>query len=155
MVSVLFVLTTLTALYASAFVYRLIRNIFYCRKSGVPWIVVPLEQNHFVWMMLGPPLRRFLERTLPDVIYKRVALTIYGFEFHSRLRPFKELAAPQGDEKTYLLASCGKLELWTWDSELINQILGRPKDFNQQDLGNAIVSTCSMMMVSYADKWAS
>lgn len=149
--SLLFVFATLTALYASTFVYRLVRNIYCCRKSGVPWIVVPLEQNHFVWMILGPSLRRFLERKLPDVIYKRLALTIYGHEFHSKLRPFKEWAAPQGNQKTYILATCGRFELWTWDSDLINQILARPKDFMQMDLGNVLVGPYPSMRMSQAD----
>ena len=139
MPSPLFVVGTAVALYASTFIYALLRNIVNARQTKLPSIVVPLDQNHIVWMIGAPGLLRTFEQWLPDAVYKRIALTMYGHEFHLRLRPFKELAGPRGNDKSYLLVGCGLTELWTCDANLTTQILSRPKDFTQLELSNLIV----------------
>ena len=73
-------------------------------------------------------------------IYDRLVLCIYGWEYHEKLRPFREYSGPRGNDKSYILVSCGRLELWTRDAEVAAQILGRPRDFVQLDLSSLFVS---------------
>lgn len=39
-----------------------------------------------------------------------------------------------------MLVTCGRLELYTSNAEVVAQILQRPRDFVQLDIGNWIVS---------------
>ncbi|KAF2100319.1 cytochrome P450 [Rhizodiscina lignyota] len=117
--------------YVSVLVYRLCRNILNGRKTGLPVVVVPLDQNHILWMLLAVPCRPTLKRILPNFIWERITISIYGWEFHERRKPYQKYA---GNGKSFMLAGCGKLELWTGDAEMTYEILRRPQDFVQLDL---------------------
>lgn len=61
----------------------------------------------------------------------RISITIYGWEFRERLRPFKQYASPQGNDQSYILVTCGGAEFWTCDPEIVAQVLSRTNDFQQ------------------------
>jgi hypothetical protein len=136
MPSILTILGTVVAAYLSTFVYALIRNLINARKTGFPYIVVPIDQNHFTWMIASVPLRPWLQRNLPSWIWNRLTLTIYGYEFHEKLRPFEEYF---DGGKSYTQIGCGMFEFWTSDPEIASQILGRPRDFVQFKLTELFV----------------
>lgn len=136
MPSILTILGTLVAAYLSTFVYALIRNLIIARKTGLPYIVVPIDQNHFIWMIASIPLRPWFRRNLPKWIWNRLTLTIYGWEFHEQLRPFEEYF---DGAKSYIHVGCGMLEFWTSDPEITSQILNRPGDFVQLKLTELFV----------------
>ena len=131
----------LAATFISTYIYAFISNIIAVRRSGLPLIAVPVPPNSVLWMLIATPLRPWLAKKLPDFIYRRVVVCIYGWEYHEKLRPYKTFAAPQGNLKSFMLATCQRAELWTWDSEMAAQILSRPQDFNQLDTANLIVSS--------------
>lgn len=134
MPTTLAIASTLVVAYFSTFIYCFIRNTFVARKTNFPSVFVPWDQNHIVWMITSVPLQPYLKQYLPKVIYDRLVLCIYGWEFHERLRPFEQYSGPRGNDKSYVLVSCGRFELWTHDAEIATQILARPKDFQQMDL---------------------
>lgn len=134
------VVATLALLYFSTFAYCFVRNYLNARKSGFPSIIVPIDQNHVLWMILSVPLRPWLQKYLPGFIYKRLALTIYCWEYLEGLRPFRELAARGKDDKSFMLVTCGRAEFSTRDPELVNEILYRTRDFHQLDLTELFVS---------------
>ena len=134
MPSILAIGATLVAAYLSTFIYSLFRNFVNARKTGFPSVIVPWDQNHFFWMLTSVPLRPWLQKVLPKYIYGRLVQCIYGWEFHEKLRPFEEYSAPRGNNKSYILVTCGRFEFWTRDPEVGTQILGRPRDFVQFDL---------------------
>ena len=136
MPSILTIVGTVVVAYLSTFVYALIRNLIYARKTGFPYIVIPIDQNHFTWMIASVPLRPWLQRNLPTWIWKRLALTIYGWEFHEQLRPMDEYL---GGAKSYTQVGCGMFEFWTSDPEVVSQVLGRPRDFVQNKLAELFV----------------
>ena len=153
--SLLTVLGSLFVAYSSIFIYRLVRNTIYARQSGLPSIYVPWDQNHFVWMVVSVPLRPHLQQWLPKFVYDRIVLTIYGWEFHERLRPFKELSAPRGNDKSYFLVTCGAPELWTSDPEIGAQILNRPRDFQQVEITDLFMARFGHnLLTSNGDRWA-
>jgi hypothetical protein len=57
MMSLLTILGGLLALYALTFPYNLARNYITARKTGLPIIVVPIDQGHPLWMVTCVPLR--------------------------------------------------------------------------------------------------
>ena len=143
MASVLLICGTLVAAYFSTFIYCLIRNLFNVRKTGLPAIIVPFDQNHILWMMFSVPYQQWFREHLPEVVYSRLSLCMYGWEFHEKLRPFEKFSGPRGNDKTYVLVTCGRFELWSRDAEVCAQIVGRPRDFTQLDISNLFVRiTC-------------
>jgi len=141
--------------YCSTFVYCLIRNAYLASKTGFPSIVVPWDQNHFIWMVTSVPLRTHLQNWLPMWMYNRLVLTIYGWEFHERLRPMKEYSGPSGNDKSFMLVTCGKPEFWTSDAEIANEILRRPRDFQQNDLTELFMSRFGHnVLTTNGDRWA-
>jgi hypothetical protein len=57
MLSLLAILGGLLALYLATFPYKLARNYITARKTGLPIIIVPIDQNHPLWMVTCVPLR--------------------------------------------------------------------------------------------------
>ena len=139
MPSLLTVTATLVAAYFSTFIYCFIRNFFNARNTGFPSVICPWDQNHFVWMIISVPLRPWLQKHLPKYVYDRLVLTIYGWEFHERLRPFEEYSGPRGNDKSYMLVTCGRSEFWTRDAEIAAQVVGRPREFTQVDMTDLFV----------------
>lgn len=66
---------------------------------------------------------------MPKWINDRLSLTIFGFEFHEKLRAFHQYAAPQGNDKSYAIVTPGKFEVHSRDTEIVYEILRRPNDF--------------------------
>lgn len=101
------------------------------------------------------PLWPLLRRVLPKWLYERIVLIIYGWEFHEGMRPFREYSGPRGNDKTFMLVTCGRTELNTRDAELVNQILGRPRDFQQLDLTDLFMAKFGHnVLTSNGDRWA-
>lgn len=147
-------LTVFTA-YILWFPITFILNIFRSRGCGLPTIWVPTDPNHILWMLSTTPLRQTLQRWLPDIIYRRLVLTIYGWEFHERMRPYELFSGPRGNKKSYMLVTCRQLELWTWDSEIAHQILSRPRDFVQLDQANVLLNRFgNNVLTSDGDDWS-
>ncbi|KAK3073291.1 hypothetical protein LTR53_005243 [Teratosphaeriaceae sp. CCFEE 6253] len=152
MPSVLTVVAGLLAAYLSTFIYYFVRNLIYARKSGFPTVIIPWDQNHLIWMVLGVPLRPLLQRWLPKSIWQRVALTIYGFEFHERRRPFEQYAAGQ---KSYMHVGVHRPEFWTCDQEIATEITRRPRDFLQQSLADMFMARFGHnVLTTNGDRWA-
>ncbi|KAH8662818.1 cytochrome P450 [Tricladium varicosporioides] len=155
MPSFITIVVSLVFVYLSSLVYRLLVNFNDARKSGFPYFIIPFDQNSFFWMTTSVPLRPWLIRNMPKWIYDRLSLTIYGFEFHEKLRPYEQYAAPQGNDKSYVIVTPGKFELSTRDSEIITEILARPKDFMVVDLTELFMGKFgSNVLTSNGDSWS-
>ena len=124
--------TTVLLLYISQYVYNLIRNIINARAIGLPMVLVPVDQTSLLWSIYSPFCRDYLERLLPTQSWQRLAITIFGWEFHEKTQPFDQFAACHGNGigRSYLLVGLGKLELWTADPEATQEILLRVRDFH-------------------------
>ncbi|OQO02239.1 hypothetical protein B0A48_11793 [Cryoendolithus antarcticus] len=141
MPSILGIVAVLLALCFLPWPYRFLRNLYYARKSGVPVIILPWDQDNPLWIVISVPLRPVLQKILPKVVFERIVLAIYGWEFHDKLRPFEQYAAPQGNDKTFFLATAGLSEITTRDPEVAWQIVSRPRDFQQAQWIAAFVSS--------------
>lgn len=155
MPSVISIVASLLFIYIASLVYRLVANISHGSASGLPYIIIPWDQNHFLWMITSVPLRPILKKYLPKWIYDRLSLTIYGFEFHERLRPYEQIGAPYGNDKSYAIATPGRFEVETRDPEITTEILRRPTDFMQVDLTELFMGRFGQnVLTSDGESWA-
>lgn len=154
MPSLLAIAGTVLFIYLSSFVYNFARNYANARKSGLPIICVPWVQNHFIWMVICGPSRPYLKKYLPPALYDRMILTIFGFEFWEKLRPYEKFAAPQGNDKSFVMVTPGLYEVNTRDAELAHEILRRPRDFQQHHLLTLFMSKFGHnVLTSDGDVW--
>ncbi|KAI0968648.1 cytochrome P450 [Xylaria arbuscula] len=128
---VILVSSTLLLLFVSRMVYNLLRNIMNAWAIGVPMFIVPIDQNQLLWLILSTTNRHRLQQLLPTWLWKRISLTILGWEFHEQLRPFIQLKAHDEDElcKAFLLVGFGTLDFWTADPKTAQEICSRVHDF--------------------------
>ncbi|KAH9842162.1 Cytochrome-P450 monooxygenase-like protein [Teratosphaeria destructans] len=134
MLSVTTTLGVLALLYCVAVGYRLLRNLYIARRTGFPCIVIPWDQNNILWMVIGVPLRAHLQKWLPRLLFKRLTLTIYGWEYHERMRPYDDFCGRHQNGKSFIMVTCGKPEFSTADRDIAYEMLRRPRDFPQTDL---------------------
>jgi len=91
--------------------------------------------------------RLWLKARLPSPLFDRLALTIYGFEFFERFKPYKDYVEPQlrakptlkGSGKSFVLVTSGRFEFHTWDAEFAREVTSRPKDFRQFDAASVLL----------------
>ncbi|PIA91796.1 hypothetical protein CB0940_09194 [Cercospora beticola] len=144
----------LVGLYFSKYLYNFIRNTIYARKSGLPYFFVPWDQNSFFWMVASVPLQPYLSKLLPSWIWKRLALTIYSFEFQEKLEPYERFAKPQGNELSYVMVTPGLYEISTRDPEVAYEVLRRPRDFVQHHLTSMFMSRFGgNLLTADGDDW--
>ncbi|KAI1111536.1 cytochrome P450 [Nemania sp. NC0429] len=149
--------STLLLLCLSRTVYILLRNIINARAIGVPMLLVPIDQTSLLWLILSTSNRHRLQRLLPRWLWKRVSLTILGWEFHEQLRPFKELTVHHGDElcKSFLLVGFGGLDFWTADPKAAQEICLRVHDFEvPRAMEAALGQYGPNVMTTNGDIWA-
>jgi cytochrome P450 len=150
-------------LYIAWLLFRFVQNVLAARKLGFPQIWVPgIVQNGYFWMIFGPVNRLQFKKRLPTWLYERLELTIYGFEFFQKSKPFDEHAVPQvrrnpklaGGGKTYTLVTSGGLELISSDREIAAAVLGRPQDFRQNENASLVLNVFgSNVLTTDGSEW--
>ncbi|KAJ5473553.1 Cytochrome P450 [Penicillium sp. IBT 31633x] len=149
------IIGALVLVYVSTFAYRLLRNINAAKCIGLPYLVYPLDQTNILWILTSVPLRPWLKRTLPTRIWNRLTLVIYGWEFYEKRRPFDKYAAAQGDHKSFVIASCGALELWAADPVAAADVLQRPNDFKMPDITGLLFAQFGHnVLTTNGERWA-
>lgn len=105
--------------YASA----VIRNYLDARKTGLPILICPIDQNSVIWIILGMKLEPYFERYLPTAFYDHIRPSIYGWDWRYK-DTFWDRIGP-----TFILVTAGENFLWSSDVDTCQAILGRRKDF--------------------------
>ncbi|KAK6361118.1 hypothetical protein TWF730_004865 [Orbilia blumenaviensis] len=127
-------------LYSSYFLLKLLSNWLKARKTGLPVVVIPAAQDNPIWMIVCIPLRPLLKRFLPEDLFLRLGATMHGWENDLKLEPYEKWSIPYGSPKSLVLAGAGRVEVSTWDHEMIAEVLRRPKDFIQFDIANFLLN---------------
>ncbi|OAQ64573.1 cytochrome P450 monooxygenase [Pochonia chlamydosporia 170] len=143
-------------IYLSQFLNNLVRNMINGWTIGLPMIIVPVDHTQLLWLILAPLGRRRLQQILPRRLWSRLAITIFGWEFHEKLRPFEQFATSRGKEKgmSFLLAGFGHLELWTADPVAVQDILLRHRDFEvPHSLEFALGQYGPNVLTTNGDQW--
>lgn len=124
-------------------------NLRKAKRMRLPYISVPfVSQNSLFWIIAGPASHKWLKRRLPTWLYDRIVMTIYGFEFFTGQKPYRDWIEPQvkadpdlvGDGRTYALVTSGNFEINTYDAEVVQQVLVRPRDFRQNEMASFVVA---------------
>lgn len=130
-------------------IYALIKNYLAARKSGFPLVICPINPNHVLWMLTSVPLRPILKRFLLDSLFHRLNMSIYGWEAIEKFSPFAKYG------RNFILVTCGKNELNIAEPELAVEVLRKPKDFIQTDVGSFIMRVFGENLVtSDGESWS-
>lgn len=140
----------------SLFLYRLISNLLAAKSTGLPVLLYPIDPINPLWILCSAPLRPWLRRNLPKHIWNRLALTIYGWEFYEKRRPFDEYGDRlAGDRRSFVVASPGGIALWTADPVLVTDMLRRPGDFDVPALTGVFLGVFGAnVLTSSGQRWA-
>lgn len=126
----LYLVSSLSIVFAIHYSYRLLSCYFAARKIGFPVVLTPVNPKHPLWLLLGESIRPALQQLLPGWLFFRVDLSTRGFQARLRNKLHDKLGA------TYLLVGPGSLEFWTSNKEIGKQILGHGslKGYHQSKL---------------------
>ncbi|TGO57593.1 hypothetical protein BELL_1337g00010 [Botrytis elliptica] len=142
---------TLLLLFSARFVYNLIKNFITARAIGIPVLFTPVDQTSVLWIMLSSPYRLRLKSLLPTRIWNRVCLTIGGWEFHEKKKPFDQFV----ENKTFILLGLTQFELWTADPQAVQDIILRIHDFLVPDsVGYALGKFGPNVLTTNGEQWA-
>ncbi|KAI5236314.1 cytochrome P450 [Aureobasidium subglaciale] len=124
-------LITVSVLCITRLAFTFCRNIRNARRVGVTVKVLPVEQENVIWLVLSPWIRQITSLLLPNRVFKKLNLAIFGWEFGEKRRPFDQLGSNSGsiNDNSYVLAGLSIIEFWTIDPEAIQDILHRTRAF--------------------------
>ncbi|KAK4243505.1 cytochrome P450 [Corynascus novoguineensis] len=149
---------TVVVLILGKLAYTFIQNLVEARKLGLPVVIVPVDQVQLLWLLLAPLNRERIRRWLPDRLWRRVSLVIFGWEFHEKLRPFDEYLPGHRDGKgvgrSFILAGLRKTEIWTADPVAANDILTRVREYEVPEaIGYALGTYGPNVLTTNGDRW--
>lgn len=113
--------------------YGLLRNYLVARKTGFPLIIIPYNPKNLVFIIFAGLLKPIFKQYLPESLYDRLNLTIYGFGFEEKYRTHAKLGA------SYMLVTPVKNEIWTADPQLSLKILQRRQEFPQFEVTAVLI----------------
>lgn len=149
---------TVVVLILGKLAYTFIQNLVEARKLGLPVVIVPVDQVQLLWLLLAPLNRERIPRWLPDRLWRRVSLVIFGWEFHEKLRPFDEYLPGHRDGKgvgrSFILVGLRKTEIWTADPVAANDVLTRVREYEVPEaIGYALGTYGPNVHTSNGDRW--
>ncbi|KAL3441772.1 cytochrome P450 [Aspergillus insuetus] len=115
-------------LYISWKLISLTRFYINGRRSGFPVFIAPFPTKNILWMVITPMLQPLLEKYIPEPLYTRLDVAIYGWECRQKA----EIHGRVG--KTFVLVTLDECTLWVADPAIANVILQRRKDFLQPEI---------------------
>ncbi|KAG5988959.1 hypothetical protein E4U43_004591 [Claviceps pusilla] len=122
-------------IYLLYYIRNFTRNIIDGRTTGLPMIIIPLDQTHFLWRLWASGNRDRFQRIIPRQVWDRLKLTLFGWEFDEKLKPFERFAKQQGNVEhdgeglSFSVVGTKCLEIWTADPVAVHDVLHRAHDF--------------------------
>lgn len=117
---------TILLLYACRSAYKLVRNVIAARAVGLPMVFSPADQTNFFWAMASVVYTEDLQKLLPAFLWKRIALTVPGWEAYVKAKPFDQ-AAPKS--ASFTLVGPSGFDIWTVDPQAVHEIAARHDHF--------------------------
>lgn len=143
--------------------FKWLRMISSARSIGLPTVFVPIDQTNFLWILFASRNRFRLQRLLPSWLWKRIAITIPGWELfepsdsHQRTLAYRTDAqdARYVQDSSFTLVGLRSYEFWTADPQISNEILRRIHDFEQpRELEFLLAKFGPNVLTSNGDQWA-
>ncbi|KAL4861594.1 hypothetical protein BDV12DRAFT_207890 [Aspergillus spectabilis] len=111
----------------------LTRFYMHGRRSGFPIFIAPFPTKNIIWMVITPMLQPLLQKYIPEPLYTRLDVAIYGWECRQKA----EIHGRVG--KTFVLVTLDECTLWVADPAIANVILQRRKDFLQPEIVSKVM----------------
>lgn len=116
------VVATIALLYAGRWVYKLVKNVLAARKVGLPLVFSPADQTNFLWAMASVVYTKEIQNLLPHFLWKRIALTIPGWEAYLKAKPFDQ-EPPRN--ASFTLVGPSSFDVWTVDPQTVHEIASK------------------------------
>lgn len=113
----------------SYYLYAIYSSYQRALKIGLPIVICPINPLNVAWLVASVPFRPILSRVLPRFLWQRLEIITYGFEFHTRGKPFFETFG-----KAYTLVAPGTIEVYVGDAELVSLVLSSRKGYEQAEM---------------------
>ena len=125
-------LAALLTLFTGWYFSSVPRNYQLARKTGLPILVCPVNPANPLWLVLSSTFQPALARYLPSVIYDRIDVAIYGWEFRCRYTVNAKLGP------AFILVTPARNEVWIADPEMAYAVLMRRNDFKQLEIASRV-----------------
>lgn len=113
---------TIALLYAGQRVYKLVKNLYAARRVGLPLVFSPADQTNFIWAMASVVYTEEIQKLLPTFLWKRIALTIPGWEAYLKAKPFDQESPKKA---SFTLVGPSSFDVWTVDPQAVHEVAAR------------------------------
>jgi cytochrome P450 len=155
--SFVLIFVTLCSLVVLREALRWLRMIANARSIGLPVVFVPIDQTNFLWILFASRNRFRLQRLLPSWLWKRISITIPGWELFEPSNPHQKTVAYRvgARDASFTLVGLRSYEFWTADPQISHEILRRIHDFEQpRELEFLLAKFGPNVLTSNGDQWA-
>ncbi|OIW26630.1 cytochrome P450 [Coniochaeta ligniaria NRRL 30616] len=129
--------------------WRLYVNYQAAAKSGLPYLIWPIDPENIFFIVLQMPMKSLLRLLLPTSWYERASIGIMCWEFDDKNR-LHERVGP-----AIIFVTAGVNQLWCADPAMTNVILARRKDFVQLPLASKVMRFLGEnILTSDGETWA-
>ncbi|KAK8076615.1 hypothetical protein PG994_003887 [Apiospora phragmitis] len=148
-------LTTLLLLFVLRAAYKGLANFYTACSIGLPTVFAPTDQTGIVWSLLSVSYRSRLSAVLPAWLWRRVALTVPGWEVYQKAKPFDYDSVAQNKNKSFVLVGPSTFEVWTVDPVAVHDVQQRVHDFEQaKALAVLLGKYGPNVITSNGERWA-
>lgn len=140
---------TILAWYFFGYARSLCRNYRNAVRSGLPFIVVPLDDRNMLFQLSQTHLKSILKHILPTSWYDRFRLVVFSWELRDKNEIHEKLGS------TFVIVTAASNQVWCADPALAQIILARRKDFVQLPLASKIMGFLGQnILTSNGEVWA-
>lgn len=124
------VLCTLVCLVLLWYFSSFPRNYRLARATGLPLLVSPINPANPFWLVFSAMFEPILHRFLPRIVYDKLKVTIFGWEYRCRYTVNHALGP------VFVLVTPSSNEVWVADPDMATNILLRRNDFLQLEFAS-------------------
>ncbi|KAK8091923.1 cytochrome CYP13A3 [Apiospora hydei] len=124
--------------------------------TGLLTTVLLLFVTGIVWSLLSVRYRSRLAQVLPAWLWRRVALTVPGWEVYHKSKPFdNDASVREGKSQSFVLVGPSTFEVWTVDPVAVHDVQQRVHDFEQaKALAVLLGKYGPNVITSNGERWA-
>lgn len=127
---IMFVISTFLCLLLVWYFSSLPRYYRLARATGLPIFISPVNPANPFWLVFSSTFEPTLSRYLPQLIYDRIKVSIFGWEYRCRYAVNDNLGP------VFVLVTPSSNEIWIADPDMATSVLLRKNDFLQLELAS-------------------
>ncbi|CBY01480.1 hypothetical protein IAQ61_003309 [Plenodomus lingam] len=137
--------------------FKWLKMIVDARSIGLPMVFVPMDQTNFLWVLLSSRNRFRLQSLLPLWLWKRLSITIPGWELFEPSNPLETspTSRTEATDTSFILVGLRTYDFWTADPQVAHEVLRRIHDFEQpRELEFLLAKFGPNVLTANGDQWA-